>query len=228
MINEDELRTLCQQEPPLSLAQIGQHFGVTRQRIHQILTEMNISKPSAAPSAQVNICPDCQRPIRPESKHCRVCAAKYRPTGRDYVVKGYLVLPYRLRRKYQLLFRHQLIAMQKIGRPLRDGEEVHHIDGNRLNNHPDNLMVVTRNEHVTFHKRTGTWGGMRYRRRSRPSKAGYIGVAQSKAVTRVRYEARCRGKHLGTFDTPEEAAAAYNREAVRLYGASAPLNNIGG
>lgn len=43
---------------------------------------------------------------------------------------------------------HRRVAAQKLGRPLRSGEVVHHIDGNRQNNHPDNLMVVTAKEHA--------------------------------------------------------------------------------
>lgn len=34
------------------------------------------------------------------------------------------------------------VAEQKLGRPLRDGEIVHHIDGDRHNNDPSNLEVL--------------------------------------------------------------------------------------
>jgi hypothetical protein len=37
---------------------------------------------------------------------------------------------------------HRIVAEQKLGRPLQKGEVVHHIDGNRHNNHPDNLMIL--------------------------------------------------------------------------------------
>ena len=42
---------------------------------------------------------------------------------------------------------HRVIASKKIGRPLRDNEVVHHRDGNKLNNKPSNLQVMTRSEH---------------------------------------------------------------------------------
>jgi len=47
---------------------------------------------------------------------------------------------------------HRDIAAKKIGRPLRRGEVVHHIDGNRRNNHPDNLHVfASQAEHAAHH-----------------------------------------------------------------------------
>lgn len=38
-----------------------------------------------------------------------------------------------------------------VGRPLRTGEIVHHIDGNKRNNEPSNLMVMTQSEHCRLH-----------------------------------------------------------------------------
>jgi len=42
---------------------------------------------------------------------------------------------------------HILIAEEKIGRPLKDCEIVHHIDHNRSNNSPDNLAVMRKKRH---------------------------------------------------------------------------------
>ena len=38
-----------------------------------------------------------------------------------------------------------------IGRPLQPGEVVHHIDENKGNNAPDNLMLTTQSEHIREH-----------------------------------------------------------------------------
>ena len=47
---------------------------------------------------------------------------------------------------------HRAVAEQILGRPLRPGEVVHHIDGNKLNNDPSNLMVfASQSEHAKYH-----------------------------------------------------------------------------
>ena len=46
---------------------------------------------------------------------------------------------------------HRKIMRIKLGRELRDDEVIHHIDGNRYNNKPNNLAVMTRSEHTRLH-----------------------------------------------------------------------------
>ena len=47
---------------------------------------------------------------------------------------------------------HRIVAEEKLGRPLKPGEVVHHIDGNKQNNKPENLMVFkNQSEHVRWH-----------------------------------------------------------------------------
>ena len=45
---------------------------------------------------------------------------------------------------------YRLLAEKKIGRYLRKDEVVHHVDGNILNNAPENLEVMTQSEHAKF------------------------------------------------------------------------------
>lgn len=47
---------------------------------------------------------------------------------------------------------HRHIASIKYGRWLQPDEHVHHIDGNKKNNEPENLVVVTPEEHTVLHK----------------------------------------------------------------------------
>ena len=47
---------------------------------------------------------------------------------------------------------HRVVAEQMLGRPLKPGEVVHHIDENKRNNNPKNLMVFSSQaEHAAFH-----------------------------------------------------------------------------
>jgi len=49
---------------------------------------------------------------------------------------------------------HRLIMENKLGRKLFSWEHVHHIDENKRNNDPDNLMIVTNSEHRKMHAST--------------------------------------------------------------------------
>lgn len=60
---------------------------------------------------------------------------------------------------------HRLIAALILGRALEPGEMVHHLDLDRANNSPDNLVVVNSAEHGNFH-RDGN-----YVRRKKPKRA---------------------------------------------------------
>lgn len=46
---------------------------------------------------------------------------------------------------------HRVIAEWIAGRCLEPGEHVHHIDGNKLNNHPSNLAIMSASEHARHH-----------------------------------------------------------------------------
>lgn len=46
---------------------------------------------------------------------------------------------------------YRKLAEMKIGRPIRENEEVHHIDGNHVNNSVKNLDIVTVSEHAKIH-----------------------------------------------------------------------------
>ncbi|TEB09188.1 HNH endonuclease signature motif containing protein [Pelotomaculum propionicicum] len=49
------------------------------------------------------------------------------------------------------VFQHRLVMEEKIGRYLKPDEVVHHIDGNKTNNNPDNLLLTTCSEHTRLH-----------------------------------------------------------------------------
>lgn len=58
-------------------------------------------------------------------------------------------------RKYFGKHEHRVVAEQILGRPLKSDEVVHHIDGNKRNNDPSNLQIMTQSEHVKLHLRAG-------------------------------------------------------------------------
>lgn len=47
---------------------------------------------------------------------------------------------------------HRLVVEKALGRPLRSDEIVRHLDENKQNNHIDNLIVVTKEEHIQIHR----------------------------------------------------------------------------
>lgn len=54
------------------------------------------------------------------------------------------------------VYEHRLVAERKIGRRLRPGEQVHHVDCDKQNNVPENLEVVPSLRHHRFlHRTTG-------------------------------------------------------------------------
>lgn len=46
---------------------------------------------------------------------------------------------------------HRHVMELKLGRKLGSAEVVHHVDGNPLNNDPDNLVTLSRSEHQRLH-----------------------------------------------------------------------------
>jgi hypothetical protein len=98
-------------------------------------------------------------------------------------------------------FRSITIKMHRavIGKP-PSGEEIHHKDGNKLNNQKSNLEFVVRGTHQRSHNLL----------RECTTKLGYKGVEQHGAKFQAYAKKNNKRIHLGTSDTPEGAARLRN------------------
>lgn len=109
--------------------------------------------------------------------------------------------------KYRL---HRIIMERILGRPLGPTEIVDHIDCDKLNNRRSNLRLTTPAGNV--------WN----QPRRRTNKTGFKGVYVQVECNRTWYRAALvvEGKriHLGLFNTPEEAHAAYCEAAKKYHG----------
>lgn len=103
-------------------------------------------------------CPDCQyKAIDPD-----VIATKRRvlddirisaPLGHKSMHRCGSLLYWRVKIAEPNLweYEHRIVAAKRLGRPLTPKDIVHHIDGNGLNNSPENLQVLSHAEHMAVH-----------------------------------------------------------------------------
>jgi hypothetical protein len=110
------------------------------------------------------------------------------------------------------IYLHVEVAKRKFNREIPD--QVDHEDRNPLNCRRYNLRLAT-NSQNKMNKDVAYL-----------SCTGFKGVSKHGNRFRAKIWNNDQQYHLGLFDTAEEAAAAYNAEAFRLYGEFAVLNEI--
>ena len=52
------------------------------------------------------------------------------------------------------IWTHRRVAEKKMGSKILPGYEVHHINGNKRDNRPKNLVVLSKKAHMKLHKRS--------------------------------------------------------------------------
>jgi hypothetical protein len=99
---------------------------------------------------------------------------------------------------------HRIILGRVLGRDLEQHEQVDHKDLNGLNNTRSNLRLAT--------------GSQNQGNRIGRGKLGVKGVHRWNGRYRATIFLNGKKKHLGMFDTVEEAKAAYKKAAVEYFG----------
>ena len=130
----------------LTLSEIGEKLGISRQAVFNRIRRCRIDV-STAERFKV-LCDICGKEYETTRKRWRIsykhfcsmgCSGKYKSNPE-----------YRQWRNGQRIGR--LVMESVLERPLRDGEVVHHRDGNNGNNDKGNLMLFSSNsEHMKFH-----------------------------------------------------------------------------
>lgn len=111
---------------------------------------------------------------------------------------------------------HRLIFLYHHG---YSPEFLDHIDGNPLNNSINNLREATNQENGMNRKKNKSING-------KPTSSIYKGVTRAKHAKKWTAQIQIDGKskYLGSFISEIEAAKAYNRAAIKLFGEFAKLN----
>ena len=102
--------------------------------------------------------------------------------------------------------------------PKPAGAVVDHINRNGLDNRKENLRVATLTQNQA---NTGP-------RKKSTSKFKGVSLKKARRAWCAQIQKDLKKIHIGYYDTEEEAAEAYNRAAVKLFGEYAYLNTIPG
>ena len=128
---------------------------------------------------------------------------------------GYLFVMLSKNGKVKIHYIHKLVAREWVPNP--DNKRcVDHIDGDRTNNHHENLRAATHSENL-MNKRGHKNGSSVYKGVSFDKRSG-------KWVVRIKVDGVY--KNMGLFKVEREAAETYNASAIQFYKKFARLNEF--
>ena len=106
------------------------------------------------------------------------------------------------------------VRMHRIIMQCKKGDIVDHLNGNGLDNRKENLRICTNSQNIQNSKR------------HKDNTSGYKGVCFHKLGKKWQASLSVNGKrkHLGLWNTKEDAARAYDISALKEYGDCAKIN----
>ena len=115
--------------------------------------------------------------------------------------------------------KQQHVSMHRFLLGARKGEAVDHVNGDGLDNRRVNLRLASQAQNLANARKKRTWNG-------HPTSSRFKGVMWHRAAGKWKAEIRVggRSRYLGLFADEVEAAEAYNRAALQIFGEYARLN----
>jgi len=124
---------------------------------------------------------------------------------------GYITLSVKLNGKAKGFLAHRAAWLIETGEL---PEVVDHINGDRKDNRISNLRAATVQQNVA-------------NRSHKPkSSSGYFGVTKKRKKWEAKIKHKGKDKYLGVYDTPEDAAKAYDIAAISMNGEFATINGV--
>ncbi len=115
--------------------------------------------------------------------------------------------------KTETIYLHKLVAERFLSQDKSSSNNlVGALNGNKLDCRLENLAFRSR--------------AVASRQRKTSSKTGYTGVYKENKRYRAVISINRKSVHIGMYDTPEEAAMAYNKKSMELYGKDGKINVI--
>jgi len=141
-ITPEWLRELYE-DKQMSTTDIAEMCNYSTSHIRRLLTEFGIKKRSRVEGVRT----ERSRQKRSIKMKGKMAFDKNPMFKGGYELQGY--------RKIGKRFEHRIIMEKVLRRKLGAYEVIHHINGNRMDNRPENLLVMTRSEHLILHQKNG-------------------------------------------------------------------------